>query len=618
MRIRLIPPEWLSKPILESNDYTPKELETYNSEGYNIFYYPNHNSEKLDHKYLKGSDVDVFEYIFIDMDLSDKIYSSKKEFVEFIKTFPLKPTKTVNSGNGVHVHWRISNLDRDSYIQTQLRLIKHFKTDNSVWTIQQLIRLEGYNNTKDKAEFKPVDLATNEDLTGDRVYEIEEFDSLLPELDEQDQKKITDHLNKTDGIITTTFNQIDVEELPERFLKMLDSSDALSEYFYNPVDRSVADMKIANILQIAGFEKEEATNILLHTDKGQERGISYVGSIVEKVWNNPLDDFDNDYTELERLANCYNDIEEKRRENFAYRVLNENKKVKIAKEMDKKRGKFSVKDSAKMRMEKFIQDTKDDIEFADKILPFMGPKLTKSIQLCPKDFCLIGGVSGRGKSTCLSNITLPILEAGKKVVIISTEETAFEIMKRTMALKLGYDYGSEKSWTDQKRMRILEEYKKYIDNFIIIDYLYETEDGVRSMVSTVEGLENVLNGLKENKPDIILIDYLTKISTSLISPDLHSHTVIDNAAKLIEEYQKETKIAVVAFCQLRAKKADEKLQERIKGRQSIYDYCTIVAEVVTDQENNSTIFKFDKVRKLPSGFQWEIELRYVNGKYIEV
>jgi archaellum biogenesis ATPase FlaH len=618
MRYRLIPSDWMEdKKIIESNDFTTDQLLEFNKKGYNIFYFPNHNSEKLDHRFLKGADVDVFSWIFVDMDLKDAVYKSKKEFIDVVKEFPLKPTKTINSGNGVHCFWKVDGLDRQTYIELQLRLINHFKTDDSIWTLQQLMRLEGFNNTKDKENFKSVVLAKNPDLTGDRIYKVEDFE-ILPELTDKDQQKITDHLNKVDGVAVNNYNNITVEELPEQFQKMLESSETLSECFYNPVDRSAADMKIANILQIAKFEKDEATNILLQTNKGQERGISYVSAIVEKVWDSPLDFLDDDYELLENAATNHNYIEEKRQENFAYKVLNENKKIQIAKRMDKMRGKFSIKDSAKQRMEKFVQDTKDDIEFGDKILPFVGPRLTESVALCPKDYVLIGGVSGRGKSTLVSNIALPILEAGKKVVIISTEETAFEIMKRTMALKLGYDYGGEKNWEEYKRMRVLQEYKKYINNFIIIDYLYETKDGVRSMVSTMEGIENVLEGLREEEPGVIIIDYLTKISTSITNPDLHSHTVIDNVAKIIEEFQKSAKIPIVAFCQLRAQKGDDKFQERIKGRQSIYDYVTTAAEVISDPESNTTTIKFDKVRKIPSGFQWSVELTYVNGKYIEI
>jgi hypothetical protein len=151
MRYSFILPEWLKDRkdetglinSFEREDFetSPQELLELNEKGYNVYFYPNCNSVPVKGA-LKGKDIDIFRWIFLDMDLKDGVYSSKSAFMEIIDSFPLRPSKTVDSGHGVHVYWEISDLSQMTYLELQKRLISHFKTDTSIWTLKQLMRFD--------------------------------------------------------------------------------------------------------------------------------------------------------------------------------------------------------------------------------------------------------------------------------------------------------------------------------------------------------------------------------------------------------------------------------------------------------------------------------------------
>src|SRR6185436_2856856 len=144
-----------------------------NSKGYNIYFFPNHPSKDVyagGIKYLNGRNIDVFKFVFVDMDLKDGNYPSKEVFLETIGQFPLKPTMVVDSGNGIHAYWRISDLDRNSYVITQLALLKHFQTDDSVWTVLQLMRVPAYLNTKRHGDYVQAQIL--EDFSSGASYSI--------------------------------------------------------------------------------------------------------------------------------------------------------------------------------------------------------------------------------------------------------------------------------------------------------------------------------------------------------------------------------------------------------------------------------------------------------------
>lgn len=265
-----------------------------NKEGYNVYWFPNHpstdiyNEEKV---YLNGRDIDVFEYLFVDMDLKDGIYKTKEEFYEVVRKFPLKPSMTIDSGNGVHVYWQMSDLERDAFPFFAKRLIKHFKTDESIWTVLQLMRYPFSKNTKKHGEPKQVSLI--EKLCGGGPYTLEQFHKILPDLEQRDLEKAQNHLDKLDGKSTVELSEnCNTDELPDKFLKLLYKDEKVFGLFTNPKqhygDRSGADAALTNILFSKHFNRKEALAIIANTSKALSKGLNrldYAANTVDFVYS---------------------------------------------------------------------------------------------------------------------------------------------------------------------------------------------------------------------------------------------------------------------------------------------------------------------------------------------
>lgn len=265
-----------------------------NEEGYNIYWFPNHPKKNVytdEKKYLNGRDITVFEYLFVDMDLKDGVYKDIGEFLDKVSQFPLKPTLTMASGNGVHVYWSVSDLSRDEYVFTQKRLIKHFNTDSSIFTVLQIMRYPGSYNTKKEDEFKKTMIA--EALSGAGPYKIKQFDKILPKLDETEAKKAQNHLDKLDGKITMDFGgDVNLDELPDKFIKLLKKNRRVKILFEDVEqgNRSEADASLTNILYLKGFTEKEAFAVISNSKKALSKGpnrYDYAMNTVQFVWSNP-------------------------------------------------------------------------------------------------------------------------------------------------------------------------------------------------------------------------------------------------------------------------------------------------------------------------------------------
>lgn len=625
-RLRIIlPPIFENKSlpkVIEKEDFefTDSQLKEYNRMGYNIYYFPNGNSKPINHS-LSAKDVDKWEWVFVDMDLKDGIYKTKLQFLDTLHNFPVAPTKVIDSQHGIHSYWKISDLTRDKYMEIQKALIAKFNTDKSIWTITQLMRLEGYWNTKSEpwGMAKPV---RDKELNTGNVYTCEQILEHLDPISDKDRKDINAHVNKYIHGIELKIEQLTTEPLPERFLEMMKRRPQLEEFFYNPKDRSVADIKIANILQMGGFTEEESRNILLQTSKGRERGISYVEPIVRKVFDNPLNKLSKEYMELDPIANKYKLLEEMKLENYEYKLKEENKKVKAAKELDKNQGIFSFKNTKDIRKKIYREDNKKNDEGMKDILPCITDTLTKVVPLFGVNVLLIGAVSGSGKSSNCANLCLPIMQEGRRILYISTEERAVEVMTRIAALRRGWNYQNRRNWTDNMRQARDEEIDKIVeeDKLVIIDsYTPDNSGHVYLDTTTMEGFDTALKTMeKENeKFDLLIVDYITKISTSAKSANETSEwLMLDSVMRKIEEFSKRNKIPSVVFTQLKAKQMENTaFSNLLPGAKRLLNYATCAIEIDTDFEKKTSTWICHKNRD--EGTMFRKTLRFEKGKYID-
>jgi KaiC/GvpD/RAD55 family RecA-like ATPase len=295
MYYRCIAPEWLlnknsnKKKVLEG-EFTEEEILNFNEDGYNIYYLPNYPSIYHPGTTADGSQIDTFNYVFVDMDMKDGIYKSKSEFLNKINDFGVPPTMIVDSGNGVHVYWQVSDLDAASYLRLQRRLTRKFNTDEAVSKIFQLMRVPGTINTKREDSFKLCEIIAQDNTN---VYTADYLDKELPPITLADEQYCQTHFDRTYHLKQQTTKIPD--KMPLKFAKLVKANSEVRDIWsHSSEDRSGSDWRLGHIMFTSGFTRDEAIAVLVNAPKALERApvhqLSYAQGIVDKIWTYELED----------------------------------------------------------------------------------------------------------------------------------------------------------------------------------------------------------------------------------------------------------------------------------------------------------------------------------------
>jgi hypothetical protein len=286
---RLIAPNWLladkpgTRKVLEGV-FSPSDIRQHNNGGYNVYYLPNYPKDYKPGITLDGTHIDTFEYVFVDMDLKDGVYTSKDEFYEVLADKGIPPTRVVDSGGGVHAYWLIEHLDAMSFLRFQRRLCRLYNTDEAISKIFQLMRIPGTKNTKIKGKPRACHLLY-EDLS--RSYTASDFDKLLPPITIEDEEYCKRHFDSTYNIKDTDLT-IEATITP-KWGKLLKSNPEVKALWTGSSDdRSRDDYRLGHLLFANSFTKEEAIAILMNGAKASQRAPihrrNYAENIAEKIW----------------------------------------------------------------------------------------------------------------------------------------------------------------------------------------------------------------------------------------------------------------------------------------------------------------------------------------------
>ena len=285
-RYRLIPSKWLkdrytsadlSAPSIKEGYFTQEELDMYNREGYNIYYFPNGPIQDPGVRFISYKNIDRFSFIFIDIDLKDMVYSTKQEAIDKLKSYTRIPTFIVDSGNGVHAYWRVSDLTKEAYVTLQLKLIQEFKSDPSVYTILQLMRLPKTYNVKVENDKKYVDTV----LKSEATYTVNDF-NYLPPLNETQKGQLEAQLNpdKCKNFLTEVS-----DSLPQKFQWLINRDQYIKDLFYIKAgdDRSSTLWKLTHELIKRRYTRQEILDVASKTPKVQDKGLKWYQEHVLKT-----------------------------------------------------------------------------------------------------------------------------------------------------------------------------------------------------------------------------------------------------------------------------------------------------------------------------------------------
>ena len=231
---------------------------------------------------VNGTHINVFDYVFVDFDLKSGAHPSKEAFIETVLEKAPDYTKLVDSGNGVHIYWRVTDMDAKSYLRLSRRLIRLLDTDEAVGKIFQLMRLPGTVNTKNQDDPKLCQVLDSTNIS----YTCEDLDKLLPPITAEDEKYCQRHYDQTYSIASAT--DID-EKLPPKFGRLLrDNPEAKAIWQGNSDDRSKDDYRLGHLMFANDFTKEEAASVLVNSAKAITRApthrLNYANNIIDKIW----------------------------------------------------------------------------------------------------------------------------------------------------------------------------------------------------------------------------------------------------------------------------------------------------------------------------------------------
>ena len=228
---------------------------------------------------------------------------------------------------------------------------------------------------------------------------------------------------------------------------------------------------------------------------------------------------------------------------------------------------------------------------------------------------LLGDFTVVHNSSCAANITYPLWQEGKRVLVISNEESKQDVYLRIACLHLGHDFNSYKKGNLPltellEAVKLFEDISKYVHVFDIGE-----KDGASSKL---EGIKEILEAAKDENYSCILIDYWQNIRASIESPDKGKFAVLDELRSYFMEYIKVNPIPLVVFAQLHSigKRQNKDLDSRIKDAPTIYEAATVVLEMVADFKKRVTHFAIKKDRFGLQGFK--ITLGYDRGRFVEI
>jgi replicative DNA helicase len=248
-------------------------------------------------------------------------------------------------------------------------------------------------------------------------------------------------------------------------------------------------------------------------------------------------------------------------------------------------------------------------------LTLVNGSLTRAIPLVRENLYLFAAYTGSGKSSTAANISYPLWKQGKKVLVISNEETQKDVISRIACLEAGVNFQSAIRCEISKMEELayvahIPSIKKHI---IVIP-----ADDPRT--TCIEGVKNLLEAAKNEDFSAIIIDYFQLIKRSEQYPNKEPYKVMMEFKDYLNAYIKTSNAPVIMFAQLwstsKRPSKDTELDSRLKECSSIQDGASVVVEIVPNFQESTTEFLICKDRFFGRKGD-KITCQYSKGRFLD-
>lgn len=261
------------------------------------------------------------------------------------------------------------------------------------------------------------------------------------------------------------------------------------------------------------------------------------------------------------------------------------------------------------------QNIADYNKMMNERITLINESLTAAIPFTRENLYLFCALSGSGKSTIAANISFPLWKQGKKILVISNEESKQDVLFRIAALELGYSFNEYKKGQmplekQRECIKLFPEISKFVK---VLDVTWR--DG---LTTKVEGVQKALESVIGQGYSCVLIDYYQLIKDSLYDKDRTRYDVLNDFRIWLGRYIKKCEIPICLFVQLysMSKKGGAKdIDARIKECSAVVEPATVIIEAVPNFDDSTTDFIIHKDRFGVAGHR--ITCPFHNGRYLK-
>jgi replicative DNA helicase len=252
--------------------------------------------------------------------------------------------------------------------------------------------------------------------------------------------------------------------------------------------------------------------------------------------------------------------------------------------------------------------------FRDAV-PFISEAFDSKFKLVPGQLVTVAAYTGTGKTTTVVNVAYKYLMQGKRVFIISNEESSNDVYDKVSCLMEGVDpleYANQHS-TPEQTLRIMKRFQSLVQEkrLFVLDCELSNNGTTKS--------EYVLNLIKKLdkatvKPDVVLIDYLTNIYTAGSSSSDNHYFQLEKFLSELKNILNTLSFPIIMCAQMHSddkKKGAKSMDTRMVMGGSILRYSTIVIEVKVNFDTKITTYEIHKNRRFQH--KGSVELIYDKG-----
>lgn len=278
--------------------------------------------------------------------------------------------------------------------------------------------------------------------------------------------------------------------------------------------------------------------------------------------------------------------------------------------------------------ENILEIQKKNREYLDGAkngMEFLNKELAKIVPFWPGSLALVAARTGGGKSSLTANLIVstirqknPLTGENRKVLTISSEEIPLMVYNRLTCFIKNYNYDAQDEFTDEQKNTLVD----FTANWAKRGVTVLGEDGY-GLTSTIEGIKSIFDNLIKTNThyDLILIDYIQKVTKSNKNPSMKSYDVLRETMYLLDGYKNKLNSAIVVMSQLSSQNSGEgttelDFQDRLRGCRDLITPATVAIELVPDVSLLKSRFIIRKNRYKGNTVGGHIDLGYDKGKFV--